>query len=166
MESNNQNLNQKKGHISGIVHVLLSQDYALFFFAVVFGVVFDIFFKIRVFNSTIYEYIGVLFIIVGSLLVYWAQYTTRLMGKNVVENRDINFFLQGPYKYTRNPTNFGLTLSILGLGLLLHSLFSVIFVVVIYIISKVFFIRKQDEILKERYGEVFLEYSKKVKDWI
>ena len=104
--------------------------------------------------------------IFGSLIVYWSQRTTRLMGKRVSDNRDINFFLHGPYKYTRNPTNFGLTLSVLGLALLIHSLFSVVFMVMAYVVSKFFFIKQQDAILKERYGDVFEEYTKKVKDWL
>ncbi len=166
MDKDSQNLNQENKHISGIVHVLLSQDYALFFLSVVLGVVFDILFKVHFFNSAIYEYIGLGLIFFGSIIIYWSQFTTRTMGKRVAENRDVNFFLQGPYKYTRNPTNFGLTLAILGLGLLIHSLFSVIFVIVVYFVSKIFFIKKQDAILKERYGSVFEDYIKKVKDWL
>lgn len=161
-----ENKSIKKRHISGIIHVLLSQDYAIFFLAVVLGVVCDIFFSLHIFNGVLYQNIGFIFIIVGTIIVYWSQATTRQMSKMVTQNRDVNFFLQGPYKYTRNPTNFGLTLLVLGLGFLINSLFSVIFILITYIISKSFFIKKQDAILKERYGEVFEEYKKKVKDWL
>ncbi|NVN97131.1 isoprenylcysteine carboxylmethyltransferase family protein, partial [Candidatus Nomurabacteria bacterium] len=147
-------------------HVLLSQDYAVFFLAVVMGVLFDLVFSVHLLNGIVYEYIGLLFIFFGTAIIYWAQSTTRKMGKKVSDNRDISFFLHGPYRYTRNPTNFGLTLAIVGLGLLIHSFFSIVWVIITYLISKFFFIKRQDEILKERYGDVFLEYKKKVKDWI
>lgn len=166
MDNNDQNNIDPKPRIAGIVHVILSQDYALFFLAVVLGVVLDIFFPIRIFSSIAYEYTGLLLILIGTTLIYWAQSTSRKTGKTPPMERNINFFLQGPYKYTRNPTNFGLTLAGLGLALMINSLILLTFILVIYIISKMFFIKKQDVILKERYGSVFEEYSKKVKDWL
>jgi protein-S-isoprenylcysteine O-methyltransferase Ste14 len=165
MDKDNKNLNQEVRPVSGIVHVLLSNSYVMFFFAVVLGVIFDIIFATHSFDGVFYEYLGIGLIVAGTLIVYWSQHITRSAGK-IASGRDTNFFLHGPYRYTRNPTNFGLTLSILGLGFLIHSLFSVLFILIAYIISKVFFIRKQDAILEERYGDVFVEYRKKVKDWL
>ena len=165
MDKENQNLNKNNNHLSGVVHVLLSNSYIMFFFAVVLGVIFDIFFPINLFKGVIYEYVGLVLLVLGTIIIYWSQYTTRSAGK-IASGRDTNFFLHGPYRYTRNPTNFGLTLSILGFGFLIHSSFSVIFILVTYIISKIFFIKRQDTILEERYGEVFVEYRKKVKDWL
>lgn len=164
MDKDNQNLNKENKAPAGVVHVLLSHSYIIFFFAVVFGIVCDALFPVRVFNGVVYEYIGLFMIIVGSYLVYWAQSSTST--KNFTDKRDINFFLKGPYKYTRNPTNFGLTLTVLGLGLLINSLFVVIFLLIVYVISKLIFIKQQDTILEEKYGEVFREYKRVVKDWL
>ncbi len=165
MENNIQPKDEKKPN-SGVVHILLSHSYATFFFAVVFGVVCDIIFSVRIFNGVVYEYTGIVLLVLGSILVYWSQSTTRHLGKSASSNRDVNFFLHGPYKYIRNPTNLGLTVTIIGLGLLINSLFSIIFILITYIISKIFFIKKQDAILEERYGQAFLDYKKTVKDWI
>lgn len=164
MDKDNQNLNKEKKAPAGVVHVLLSNSYIIFFFSVVLGVIFDALFPIRVFNGIAYEYIGLFMIIVGSYIVYWAQSATSTT--NLTDKRDINFFLKGPYKYTRNPTNFGLTFTVLGLGFLINSLFIVIFILIVYFISKLIFIKKQDIILEEKYGDVFREYKRKVKDWL
>ncbi len=165
MDKNNQNLNQEKKPVYGVVHVLLSNSYIMFFFAVVLGVIFDIIFSVNLFKGVAYEYVGLFLLVVGTIIVYWSQKTTRKVGK-VVSDRDVNFFLHGPYKYTRNPTNLGLTVAILGFGFLIHSSFSVLFILITYIISKLFFIKKQDVILEERYGDAFVDYKKKVKDWL
>ncbi len=164
MDKDNQNLNKRNKAPAGVIHVLLSNSYIIFFFAVVLGVIFDALFPIYVFNGIAYEYIGLLMIIVGSYIVYWAQSVTSTT--NITDKRDINFFLKGPYKHTRNPTNFGLTLTVLGLGLLINSLFIVIFILIVYAISKLIFIKKQDIILEEKYGDVFREYKRTVKDWL
>ena len=66
MDKDNQNLNKENKAPAGVVHVLLSHSYITFFFAVVFGVVFDALFPVRVFNGIVYEYIGLFMIIVGS----------------------------------------------------------------------------------------------------
>lgn len=157
---------KEKLDITGIVHILLLHSYTVYFLAVVFGVIFDRVFHFNLFSNIFFQYLGLLMIILGSIFVYWAQSTTnRKKPENNLE-RDLNFFFRGPYKYTRNPTNFGLALMSLGLGFIINSLFSVAFIVITYIISKVFFLRKQDYVLEQRYGEIFNEYKKKVKNWL
>ncbi len=166
MDEYNKNLNIKNSSKSGIVHVLLSRSYAIYFFAVLFGAIFDIVFHFDIFGNYIYQYVGIIMIILGSFFVYWAQSTTSQPKSEINKERDTNFFLRGPYKYTRNPTNFGVAFMSLGLGFLINSLFSVIFIVIAYLISKLIFIKKQDSILEERYGSVFDDYKKKVKNWL
>lgn len=160
--------NKTKERPLGIIHVLLSQDYAIFFFAVILGIIFDRIFPTDLFNGTLYQNIGLFLIIIGSIIVYWSQKTTggQKNNPNKTTSRDINFFYRGPYKYTRNPTNFGLTILVLGLGFVINSSFSVIFIVITYFISRFIFIKKQDLILEEKYGDTWKEYKKKVKDWV
>lgn len=157
---------KNKAPVVGIVHVILSQSYTVFLLAVIFGVIFDIIFPSNIFDGTIFQAIGLVMILLGSILVYWAQKTTSYSKSEMNKERDINFFMKGPYRYMRNPTNFGLTIMALGLGLIISSLFSVIFLVLNYFISKFVFLKEQEDILKERYGNVYEEYTKRVKDWL
>ena len=166
MDKDHKNLNINNSSKTGIVHVLLSRSYAVYFFAVVLGAFLDVIFHFDIFGNYLYQYIGIIMIILGSTFVYWAQSTTSQPKSEVNKERDTNFFLQGPYKYTRNPTNFGVATMSLGLGFLINSLFSVVFIIAAYLISKFIFIKKQDFILEERYGSVFNEYKKKVKNWL
>lgn len=160
------NETKKDREPAGIVHVILSQSYTIYFLAVVLGVVFDLIFPFNIFSNEIYSYIGLIMIIIGSIFVYWAQATTSYSKTETKQKRNITFFSRGPYKYTRNPTNFGVAIMSLGLGFIINSPFSIIFIVVTYLISKFIFIKMQEDILKERYGDVYEEYRKQVKDWI
>jgi protein-S-isoprenylcysteine O-methyltransferase Ste14 len=159
----NQKLDNKK---VGIIHIILFNTYMLFLGSVVLGVIFDQIFTFDFFTGNIFEYLGIGMIIWGSIIVYWAQSTTSQSKNEINKERDTNFFFRGPYKYTRNPTNLGLTVMSLGLGFVINSLFSIIFIVITYLISRFIFIKKQDMILAERYGDVFIEYKKRVKDWL
>jgi len=166
MEKDNQNINKEDHSIVGVIHVLLSQSYALFLFAVIFGIILDQIFPLNFFDKSIYQYVGFAMIVLGTAIIYWSQFTTKPSTVKNDKDRDLSFFLRGPYRYTRNPTNFGLTFMSIGLGFLINSPFSVALILSIYVISRLFFIKKQDHILEERYGEVFSEYKKKVKNWL
>ncbi len=159
-------LRKEKAKTVGIIHVILFHTYAVFFGAVILGVIFDQIFAVHIFDNYNLQNLGFIMIVLGSILVYWAQSTTNSPKGELNKERDINFFLRGPYKYTRNPTNLGLTIMTVGLGIIINSFFSVLFIVITYLISRFIFIRKQDSILTERYGEVFMDYKKKVKDWL
>lgn len=165
MEIQNKDLNNKYSN-SGVVHHILFHSYFVSFFAIILGVIVDRLMPISIFPipSITYQYFWVGMIILGSLLIYWAQSSSSTL-KNK-ENRDLNFFLRGPYKYTRNPTNLGVTIMALSFGFLINSFFSVVFIIITHLISKFVFIKKQDSILEERYGDVFRSYKEKVKDWL
>lgn len=168
MDEKTQDLNTKTEDTSpvGVVHILLFHSYVIFLVAIVLGIIVDVFFHIDLFRNNIYQYFGFLMIIIGSILIYWAQNTTSYPKSDLGKERDTNFFIRGPYRYTRNPTNLGITLMSLGLAFILNSFFSIVFVVIAYLISKLFFIRKQDTILAKRYGKIFDDYKEKVRDWL
>jgi protein-S-isoprenylcysteine O-methyltransferase Ste14 len=166
MNKNSKKINIEKSETVGIIHVILFHTYTVFFIAIVLGVFLGQVFKSNLLHSIAFQYLGVLMIILGSVLVYWAQSTTSIKKTGKNNDRDINFFLNGPYKYTRNPTNLGLTVMSVGLGFLLNSIFAVLLVIITYLISRFIFIKKQDSILEKRYGDAFLEYKKRVKDWL
>lgn len=151
---------------SGRIHYILSGSYTMFLFAVIFGVIFDIVVPIKFLNSNICNIVGVVFIMLSTLLIYWAQSSSHKAKKQSKAHTSPMLFAHGPYKYMRNPTHFGVFVLTLGLGFLLCSPFSIIFTVIVHIISKIFILRKQDNHLKGKYGKDYDDYFKKVKDWI
>lgn len=166
MEEKSDFIKKEREEIRGIIHILLFHTYTVFLFAIIFGLIFDHIFIINLFKGELFKYIGLLMITLGSIGIYWSQATTKPSKSELNKERDLSFFYRGPYKYTRNPTNLSLTVMSIGLGLLINSFFSVLFILASYCISRFFYIRKQDSILEKRYGQVFLEYKKKVKNWI
>jgi protein-S-isoprenylcysteine O-methyltransferase Ste14 len=105
-------------------------------------------------------------LIVSSLIIYWAQFTSSNYKKRIGKESSRSHFEHGPYKYLRSPTHFGLFIMTLGFSLIINSLFSVLFTFIAYLISKFFFLKKEEEILEGKYGEAYTEYKKKVKNWI
>lgn len=153
----NKDLNQ------GRVHFVLFKSYTIYLFAVIFGVIFDLVFPFDFFSNKLFNYSGLILIIFGSLLAYWAQKSSSVLEKD--ENGQIKFD-SGPYKYLRSPTHLGLFVMTLGLALVINSLFSVLFTIVAHMITKIFFVKKQQRILEKKYGDNYTNYKSKTKDHI
>ncbi len=72
-------------------------------------------------------------------------------------------FAKGPYKVLKSPTNLGLMILMIGFGFLMNSVIVVLMALLSYIISQWTFIRKQQALLKEKYGDHYVEYTENVK---
>ena len=103
---------------------------------------------------------------VGPIIIYWAQATSSNYKKRIIKDETRSPFGLGPYRFLRSPTHFGLFILTFGFGLVINSLYSVIFTIIAYFITKLFFLKKEEKILEKKYGQVYIDYKKKVKNWI
>jgi protein-S-isoprenylcysteine O-methyltransferase Ste14 len=142
------------------VHKVLIHSYSSFFFFFLIGVYLDLVFNLKVFESKIVEPIGLVFLILGTLLVFWAQKTSRNLKKEGITKET---FARGPYRFNRSPTNLGLFFLVLGFGLIANAFFVILFSFVSLIVAKFIFLRKEEKILSEKYGAPYLEYKQSVK---
>jgi protein-S-isoprenylcysteine O-methyltransferase Ste14 len=148
------------------VHFVLLHSYLMFLIAVILGVFLGMVFKMKIFSNEIYQYVGFAMLVISSLIIYWAQSTSSNYQERVHKKAGRSHFEFGPYRYMRSPTHFGLFILTLGFSLIINSLFSVIFTIIAYSITKFFFLKKEEKILENKYGEVYRDYKKKVKNWI
>ncbi|MFA5841647.1 MAG: methyltransferase [Candidatus Paceibacterota bacterium] len=108
--------------------------------------------------------IGVLLVVVGPVLIFWAQSSIRSFHATVSEGAAVNFSI-GPYRYMRNPTYLGLTFLVAGFGFFANAGCVVLSSVLSYIIVRFSFLRKEEQLLAEKYGGVYLKYMEKVERW-
>lgn len=148
------------------IHALLFHSYFIYLVAVILGVLFDVVVPSKIFVGVKYQYLGIILIVLGSILAYWAQKTSGNYKEEIAKLKNKSFFNRGPYRYIRNPTHLGLLFMTLGLGVLIESLFSVVFTVIAHTVTKIFFTRKQDKILEIKYGQIYKDYKKSVKNWL
>lgn len=154
METENKYLHKNK------VHKILAHSYSVYLIFLLIGVCLDVFFSFKIFDNSFVAYIGVLFLMLGAVLIFWAQKTSRNFKKNII-NKEM--FYHGPYRFTRTPTNFGLFFLMLGFGLVVNAFFIVLFAFICFILGKFVFLDKQEKILEEKYGAPYIEYKKLVK---
>jgi protein-S-isoprenylcysteine O-methyltransferase Ste14 len=154
MEKENKNLHKNK------VHKILAHSYLVYFGLFLAGVCLDFIFKFKIYTNPIWASLGILFLTFGTLLIVWAQRTSRNLKKDIINREN---FCRGPYRYTRNPTHWGLFFLILGFGIIANASFVIISAFISFVIAKFIFLNKEEKILALKYGDPYLEYKKLVK---
>ena len=74
--------------------------------------------------------------------------------------------VDGPFKYTRNPMYLGLILTLIGIAILLGTLSPWIVIPPFAWILARLFVRREERVLQEKFGQEFLAYKQKVRRWI
>ncbi len=151
--------NEKPYTPSGDIQIILSKSYSLFFFAFIIGLILDFIFKARIGVPTL-MYAGVVIVFLSSIWIYWAQTVNK--APKYLPNGDRNFML-GPYKYSRHPTYFGISMLMLGAGFVTDSASVVVTAVTAFVISVFTFMTKEEKRHIKKYGDNYLAYMKKVR---
>jgi protein-S-isoprenylcysteine O-methyltransferase Ste14 len=146
--------------IKSKVHRILAHSYMVYLIALFFGLIFSAIWPFPIFNSEILAVISAIFLFLSSLLIFWAQKSSREFTK---ENLTKESFMKGPYRFTRNPTNIGLFFSMICFSIIVNSIFSVLFTFVAFLLSLLIFLKKEEDFLANKYGIPYLEYKKIVK---
>lgn len=104
--------------------------------------------------------LGFAFLGFATALVVWAQLTSRNLE---IANISKEAFQRGPYRGTRTPTHWGLFLMMLGFGIVSNELFVIVFSFLAFLLTKLIFVKKEEDLLAKKYGEPYLEYKRSVK---
>ncbi|MHA2002671.1 MAG: methyltransferase family protein [Candidatus Thorarchaeota archaeon] len=118
-----------------------------------------------------YNLIGILLIVVGLFLMIWANYALLHIGKIGLRDREpmqrpSNLVLAGPYRFSRNPLYLGGLLALLGLIIIWSSVITAFLTILVYIIIRYLFIKKEETILEEEFGDEYRDFKKRVRRWI
>jgi protein-S-isoprenylcysteine O-methyltransferase Ste14 len=152
---------------NSISHV---SSYSISVFAVglFVGVLLDIFFPMKIISEPLNQILGLVLIVVGTLVIYSAEKhgSTYSYMRRVANTCQIEDLTRGPYKYTRNPKYLALSLLLIGLGIILNTLFIIITAIISGLIVHFYFLKKEEAILEERHGETYKEYKSKVRKWL
>jgi len=117
-----------------------------------------------------YILVGLLLIPVGMILIIWANYTLLVIGKISLRNREpmqkpSNLVITGPYRFSRNPLYLGGFLALVGLVIAWSSVVTAFLTILVYIIFRYKFIKREEVILEEEFGDKYRDFKKRVGRW-
>ncbi len=114
--------------------------------------------------STLRQILGWPLLVLGFILMYWTLiFFFRERGTPFPLNPPRNLITTGPYAVSRNPMLFGWFISFFGIGLLLGSIALFLIATPLLIaIFTTFITRIEEPELQMRFGEEYIEYTKRV----
>lgn len=120
----------------------------------------------RVIHSP-YTYLGFIFVSFGVVLNVWS--VGALKGRNTTidfHGTPHRLVTDGPFRISRNPTYLGGVILSLGVAVLLGSLITFVFPIVLVLILDKLYIPSEEKSLEELFGGEYLEYKRRVRRWI
>jgi len=72
----------------------------------------------------------------------------------------------GVFRVSRNPMYLGFLLILIGIGVFLGSLTPFLVIIAFAIFNDIVFIRVEERMLEEKFGQVWQEYKRKVRRWL
>ncbi len=114
------------------------------------------------------EFVGWAVLSLGLFLFMYCVFLFVAFGRGTLApwNPAQNLILRGPYKYVRNPMIVGVTLMIIGDGLLMGLTPIVVWAFVFVCINHIYFVSNEEPKLKERFGDEYISYMKRVPRWL
>jgi len=112
------------------------------------------------------ELLGVVPIILGITLAAWAGRRFSRHGTTYEPFRpSAALVTDGPYRFTRNPMYLGMVITLLGIAVGLGSLTPLLVVPVFVAWIEHGFIRPEERMLTDRFGDDYIAYLRRVRRW-
>ncbi len=113
------------------------------------------------------RYSGITLIVIGVAMAVWGARAFAKAGTPVKPfETTTTLVTHGLYRFTRNPMYLGMVLVLLGTGFLLGSLTPLLVIPIFMWLINSVFIKAEEDVLEELFGDEYLEYKKKVGRWI
>lgn len=147
---------------------LSSYSTIVFGIALLIAIVLDIVHPLKFLAEPLNRYLGISLIVLGTVIIYWAERLGKIFSERRKrgEIKESEQLAMGPYFWTRNPKYLALAILIIGLGVLINSLFVTLSSVASLIVINYFLLSKEEELMETRHGEVYHQYKKKVRKWL
>ena len=114
-----------------------------------------------------YNHSGWIVIITGVILNLWTDNLFKSYHTTVKPYLEPSYFItNGPFRISRNPMYLGMLMILTGTAILFKSIVLLVPALLYLLIMNIFYIRKEEANLMKQYGNEFLKYKKKVRQWI
>jgi protein-S-isoprenylcysteine O-methyltransferase Ste14 len=122
---------------------------------------------IPIWNDPIVAYIGIIFLIIGGIIMIISRIQLGKYGTPVVHTgEEHKLVTTGLYKILRHPMYFGAIFMMLGPYLAFRSIFVLIGMTLLYMFSMKIRIQIEEETLIETFGDDYRKYMKRTKKLI
>jgi protein-S-isoprenylcysteine O-methyltransferase Ste14 len=117
--------------------------------------------------SSPYHWSGLLLTVSGLGISAWHNRLFNHVGTNIYTFDEPGVMVtEGMFRITRNPMYLGFVLALTGLAVLLGTLTPPIVVLLFFIITDRWYITFEEEAMQRKFGDLYLNYQRRVRRWI
>ncbi|MFP4026722.1 MAG: methyltransferase family protein [Candidatus Brocadiia bacterium] len=114
-----------------------------------------------------FNYIGLPLILAGIILNIWADRLFKKANTTVKPSENpTSLIVEGPFRFSRHPMYLGMAAVLTGVAMLLGTVLPwAVLTAFVEIVDRVY-IRQEEKIMKEQFGDSYETYSEDVGRWI
>jgi protein-S-isoprenylcysteine O-methyltransferase Ste14 len=114
-----------------------------------------------------WNWIGLVPVLGGIMVASLAARQFNLAGTNIIPlTQSSALVTEGMFRYSRNPMYLSMTTTLFGVAIILNNLWLLVIVAVFVIIIRYRFIRYEELLMKETFGDEYLAYCEAVRRWL
>ena len=105
---------------------------------------------------------------IGAAIYFWCLWDFAVRGHGTPAPIDApkHLIVRGLYKYVRNPMYIGVLLVTVGWAVLIQTSRILVYGIVVGLFFHLFVVLFEEPLLRERFGEVYLNYCRGVGRWV
>jgi protein-S-isoprenylcysteine O-methyltransferase Ste14 len=110
---------------------------------------------------------GGILILAGDVFGLWGVHAFHRAGTAVRPDRPVTaLVMDGPFQYTRNPLYMALTTIYIGITLSTGVLWFLVTLVPVLVVMHWKIVRREEQFLEAKFGEVYRDYKTRVRRWV
>ena len=114
-----------------------------------------------------WQYLGVLPIVIGVLIATQGSRLFAKAGTNIIPFTESSALVTtGVFAYSRNPMYTGMVLALAGTALIMNGLLAWLVLIAFTAIIRTMFIRNEEVLMEQTFGEDYLAYKADVRRWL
>lgn len=130
------------------------------------SIVMHLIFPIKIIIHPPIKLLGIVLILLGLMLNLTATNHLKNNQTPVDFNQaPLRMVTDGPFRFSRNPIYLGGVTVLLGIAILLGSLVSFCFPVLLFLLLNLIYIPSEEKEMEKRFGIEYVEYKRSVRRW-
>lgn len=114
-----------------------------------------------------FSYGGALLVAIGAAMIVWSRRAFQAAGTPIQPFSESTALIRhGLYRWSRNPMYSGGVLLLTGVAILLGSLTPLLVVIAFLTLLQVGFVRSEERLLEETFGDAYRAYRRSVRRWL
>ena len=139
----------------------------IFIAGLIVGFALDFFWPVPLVPMEIRIYAGGFIILISFVPAIWMMRLFIKARTNLdVRKPTHKIVTSGPFRWTRNPAYLSLSLLVLGIAIVADSIWVLLLLVVVMIVTHYKVILREEAYLEQKFGVEYLEYKASVRRWV